>query len=70
MERKIGDTFNYEGTLIKVEESRNTGGCPDCIFHNQPCWEDNIRNLTGDCDEMYRKDGKNVIFVKNNHNDK
>ena len=61
MERKIGDTFEFEGKKLQVKESASNG-CDGCFFNNQrnPC----DRDVTGFCGFNFRTDKKKVIFVE------
>ena len=64
MERKIGETFEYNGKTFKiVEAATNTcigcafeGGCP----HFSDVDEDGLEDCVGDS----RTDGKDIIFVE------
>lgn len=61
MERKIGDTFVYEGKKLIVEES-NSGSCVGCFFNEQcPLI---VRKTAGKCQAESRADNKHVIFVE------
>lgn len=61
MERKIGDTFEYEGKKLIVEESKNDS-CDGCFFNGQcPLI---VRNTAGKCQAESRADNKHVIFVE------
>lgn len=58
MERKIGETFEYQGKTYKVIESlRNI--CDNCAFSGE-C--DATETVVGSCSCTSRLDGKNVIF--------
>ena len=61
MERKIGQTFEYEGKKLQVKESASFS-CDGCFFNNQsnPC----NRDVTGFCGYNFRTDKKKVIFVE------
>ena len=61
MERKIGQTFEYEGKKLQVKESASFS-CDGCFFNNQcnPCDIDVI----GFCGFNFRTDKKKVIFVE------
>lgn len=64
MERKIGETFEYQGKTYKVIESlRNI--CDNCAFSGE-C--DATETVVGSCSCTSRLDGKNVIFkeIKDN----
>lgn len=60
MERKIGETFEYEGKTLQVKA--NDDGCDGCIF-NEKCTR-GIKSVTGLCGSEYRDDKKDVIFVE------
>lgn len=61
MERKIGETFEFEGKKLRVKESEE-GSCNFCFF-NEECKNRNL-HVSGACDGAWRDDGKNVIFVE------
>lgn len=61
MERKIGETFEYEGKKLKVMANR-VDTCEACFFDGH-CTRDN-KALAGKCGSNDRDDGKNVIFVE------
>ena len=60
MERKIGETFEFEGKTLQVKA--NDDGCEGCIF-NVKCTR-GIKSVTGLCGSIYRDDKKDVIFVE------
>ena len=60
MERKIGETFEFEGKRLIVKEKRND--CDGCFFDGQ-CY--NCRKeIAGNCSEWNRSDHKEVIFIE------
>lgn len=61
MERKIGETFEFEGKKLQVKESAFPG-CDGCFFDEQsiPC----SKNVSGYCGFRFRADKKKVIFVE------
>ena len=61
MERKIGDTFEFEGKKLQVKESASNG-CDGCFF----CMKCSsiTMGLSGECEVDARDDGKDVIFVE------
>lgn len=61
MERKIGETFEYEGKVFKVKEVEENI-CNSCFF-NAKCTTKTIK-LSGECDGDFREDEKAVIFVE------
>ena len=61
MERKIGETFEFEGKKLKVVDE-GTCKCNECIFYRREC--SLIRNVIGSCSEVHRTDKKSVIFVE------
>ena len=63
MERKIGETFEYEGKKLKVVEE-DSSKCKKCFFYVRGCLSS--KDVTGFCLEDYRTDKKNVIFVEYN----
>ena len=58
MERAIDEVFEFEREMYKVEENE---GCNNCGLDNGKCYDCEI---TGECSDLFRKDGKNVTFVK------
>ena len=62
MERKIGETFEYEGKKLKVvEDERNL--CFDCYFFDGVYCQKTGREC-GSCEQRERADYKPVIFVE------
>ena len=61
MERKIGETFEYESKTLKVKEDKN-GSCHDCFF-NKKCTLPVIK-MAGECAANCREDNKGVVFVE------
>ena len=61
MERKIGDTFEFEGKKLQVKESASNG-CDGCFFYMK-CSSITM-GLSGECEVDVRDDGKDVIFVE------
>ena len=61
MERKIGDTFEFEGKKLQVKESASNG-CYGCFFYMK-CSSITM-GLSGECEVDARDDGKDVIFVE------
>ena len=61
MERKIGETFEFEGKKLQVKESASNG-CDGCFFYMK-CSSITM-GLSGECEVDARDDGKDVIFVE------
>ena len=61
MERKIGETFEFEGHKLKVVY-KDGYGCDGCFFLNREC--SLTRDVSGFCSREYRTDKKRVIFVE------
>lgn len=59
MERKIGETFEYEGYKLKVTDEDL--GCHRCFFYTRGCIALKMR---GSCTADSRTDRKQVIFVE------
>lgn len=59
MERKIGETFEYEGKKLQVKEADIL--CEGCVFE-EDCFNRN-KQIVGECENGKRKDGKKVVFV-------
>ena len=64
MERKNGETFEFEGKKLKVVENNDNSGCEKCFFCNREC--SSISDVRGFCSEGLRTDMKHVIFVEVN----
>lgn len=60
-ERKIGETFEYEGRKLKVVES-GRDECRKCFFFYRDC--KSSKDGRGVCGDDFRTDKKNVIFVE------
>lgn len=61
MERKIGETFEYEGKTLQVKESERV--CCDGCFFDEKCYS--LRQeVAGHCEAVNRGDNKEVIFVE------
>ena len=61
MERKIGETFEFEGKKIEVKEA-GYGECDGCILDGK-CTRSN-QAIVGKCGNNDRDDGKSVMFVE------
>lgn len=61
MERKIGETFDYLGTTLKVVRWDK---CANCAFYHDDCINSSIREIRGVCEETSRKDHIPAMFVK------
>ena len=61
MERKIGDTFEFEGKKIEVKAA-SSNECDGCILDGK-CTRNNIA-IVGTCGHRDRTDGTDVIFVE------
>lgn len=61
IERKIGETFEFEGKKIEVKAA-SSDECDGCFF-NTKCTRKS-KKLSGECDRDWRNDGKSVIFVE------
>lgn len=60
-ERKIGETFDYEGKTLQVKESEH-GSCGGCFFDGK-CYS--LREeVAGNCEAVNRGDNKEVIFME------
>lgn len=57
MERKIGETFEFEGKTYKVVEFDD---CGSCAFRYTTCYF--LKSVTGNCMDYLRNDGVNVKF--------
>lgn len=61
MERKIGETFVFEGKKIEVKEA-SEGECDGCILDGK-CTKSN-KKIVGKCEGDNREDNKDVVFVE------
>lgn len=61
MERKIGETFEFEGKTYVTHAGK---GCEDCAFKYEDCSVGKLSNCIGECCPSSRKDHKSVIFVE------
>lgn len=61
MERKIGETFEFEGKTLRVEENK-CASCDGCFFERK-CSKYQSKKA-GECSEYDRSDNKNVIFIE------
>lgn len=57
MERKIGETFEFEGKTYKVVKFN---GCRNCAFRYNDC--PNLTPVIGNCMDFVRSDGVKVMF--------
>ena len=62
MERKIGETFEYEGKILQVKASVRKYSCIGCIF-GRKC-SSRTKLVSGVCGNGRREDGNDVIFVE------
>ena len=60
MERKIGETFEFEGKKIEVKAASN--GCDGCFLKEKSCIDS--ADLVGTCGAEDRTDKKHVVFVE------
>lgn len=63
MERKIGETFEYEGKKLRVEAD-NDSECKRCYL-NEICPDINTK-IIGECVNIHRQDKTSVVFVEIN----
>lgn len=68
MERQIGELYNdrtdrNRSVSLQVMESENKS-CDGCFYRHQHCKRMNVWNYHGECKADKRKDGKDVVFVK------
>lgn len=61
MERKIGETFEYEGKTFIVKEDNNYS-CHGCVF-NKRCTL-SVKKTAGQCEADCREDNKDVVFLE------
>lgn len=61
MERKIGETFEYEGKVYKTVQSLSDS-CRNCAFVNEPCYACIFNKIVGGCSMTVREDKNNIIF--------
>ena len=65
MERRIGDKFELNDTILTVVESKDAN-CDYCFLfqHHLSCANESTRAIVGACDAYERCDHKDVIFVE------
>lgn len=63
MERKIGETFEFEGKTYKVVKFN---GCTNCAFKYNNCH--NLTPVIGNCIDYQRSDGAKVMFEETKGN--
>lgn len=63
MERKIGETFEFEGKTYKVVKFN---GCTNCAFKYKSC--PNLTLVIGNCIDFQRSDGAKVMFEETKGN--
>lgn len=69
-EFKIGEIFQFGRIKLRVEETNHNDGCVKCFFNALDCSECILFNdVVGNC-LPNREDGKNVIFVKVEENER
>ena len=61
IERKIGETFEFEGKKIEVKVA-SSDECDGCFFNTKCTLKS--KKLSGECDRDWRNDKKSVIFVE------
>ena len=61
MERKIGETFEFEGKTLQVKETSRYS-CDGCFFNGHCEHSSNL--IIGLCEKDQREDEKDVIFVE------
>lgn len=61
MERKIGETFEFEGKTLQVYESAYVS-CDGCFFDGKFC--SSRKKVAGECEAVNRGDNNEVIFVE------
>ena len=61
MERKIGETFEFEG---KTYVTRAGEGCKKCAFIDANCTSKVYFDVIGECSQSERTDHKPVIFIE------
>lgn len=61
MERKIGETFDFEGKTLQVKESERV--CCDGCFFDGKCYSSR-QEVAGHCEAVNRGDNKEIIFVE------
>lgn len=66
MEREIGDTFTYNGVVLRVEERKFCDACYFNTRYRSKCVFQPHIKITGYCEYLLRSDRKSVSFVKVN----
>ena len=60
MERKIGETFEFEGKWLKVKEEDAKNACRNCYLVEKDC--SMYLSIIGECLAKKRSDSKGVVF--------
>ena len=60
MERKIGETFEFEGKWLKVKEEDAKNACRNCYLVAKEC--SRYLSIIGECLDKKRSDNKNIVF--------
>ena len=63
MERKIGETFDYNGVRLKVVNAEDNY-CTGCYFSKKSSCGYSIRDMIGPCGKHKRSDSENIIFKR------
>ena len=60
MERKIGETFEFEGKWLKVKEEDAKNACRNCYLVEKDC--SMYLSIIGECLAKKRSDNKDIVF--------
>ena len=58
--------FDFKGVMLQVKDTGKRITCDGCYFDEckRDCSDAHIQDCTGYCYELFRSDGKNVVFVE------
>lgn len=64
MEREVGEVFDFKGIKLQVKDMCRKISCDGCYFDKSEyeCSDAHIQDCIGCCCELFRSDGKNVVF--------
>ena len=65
-QREPGEVFDFRGIMLQVRDTRCETSCEGCFFDKpeHECFNVCLQDCIGSCLDVYRSDGKNVIFVE------
>ncbi|MGL5749743.1 MAG: hypothetical protein ACRCXT_04400 [Paraclostridium sp.] len=64
MDKKIGETFEYDGRIYEVIEDVDDLLCDICHFNSDKYSCEYVNREVCNCDRNDRYDSKDVVFIK------